>query len=104
MEVCRNFGPAEGYLEHIRNLCNEYGVILIFDECSSGFRETFGGLHKKYGVYPDMTIYSKTMGNGYVIAAVLGKKEIMDAAQGYGLVQHFGPTVLDQLQHLPPLM
>jgi len=83
MEVCRNFGPAEGYLEHIRNLCNEYGVIL--------------GLHKKYGVYPDMTIYSKTMGNGYVIAAVLGKKEIMDAAQGSWISSTFwtdriGPT------------
>lgn len=82
MEVCRNFGPAEGYLEHIRRLCDEYGVVLIFDECTSGFRESFGGLHKKYGVFPDMTIYSKTLGNGYVIAAVLGKKEIMDAAQG----------------------
>ncbi len=97
MEVCRNFGPAEGYLEHIRNLCNEYGVILIFDECTSGFRATFGGLHKKYGVYPDMTIYSKTMGNGYVIAAVLGKKEIMDAAQGSWISSTFwtdriGPT------------
>ncbi len=97
MEVCRNFGPAEGYLEHIRNLCNEYGVILIFDECTSGFRETYFGLHKKYGVYPDMTIYSKTMGNGYVIAAVIGKKEIMDAAQGSWISSTFwtdriGPT------------
>ena len=97
MEVCRNFGPAEGYLEHIRNLCNEYGVILIFDECTSGFRETFVGLYKKYGVNPDMTIYSKTMGNGYVIAAVLGKKEIMNAAQGSWISSTFwtdriGPT------------
>lgn len=97
MEVCRNFGPEKGYLEHIRNLCNEYGVILIFDECTSGFRETYFGLHKKYGVYPDMTIYSKTMGNGYVIAAVMGKKEIMDAAQGSWISSTFwtdriGPT------------
>ena len=93
-----NFEEIENIiLEHIRNLCNEYGVILIFDECTSGFRETFGGLHKKYGVYPDMTIYSKTMGNGYVIAAVLGKKEIMDAAQGSWISSTFwtdriGPT------------
>ncbi len=97
MEVCRNYGPEKGYLEFIRNLCNEYGVVLIFDECTSGFRETFGGLHIKYGVYPDMTIYSKTMGNGYVIAAVLGKKEIMDAAQGSWISSTFwtdriGPT------------
>ena len=109
MEVCRNFGPAEGYLEFIRNLCNEYGVLLIFDECTSGFRETFGGLHKKYGVYPDMTIYSKTMGNGYVIAAILGKKEIMDAAQGSWISSTFwtdriGPTAalaaLDEMERV----
>lgn len=97
MEVCRNFGPAEGYLEFIRNLCNQYGVILIFDECTSGYRETFGGLHKKYGVYPDMTIYSKTMANGYALAAVLGRKDIMDAAQGSWISSTFwteriGPT------------
>ena len=82
METCRNFGPEKGFLEHIRKLCDEYGVVLIFDECTSGFRETFGGLFKKYGVTPDMTIYSKTMGNGYVIAAVIGRKDIMEAAQG----------------------
>ena len=97
MEVCRNFGPAEGYLEHIRNLCNEYGVLLIFDECSSGFRETFGGLYKKYGVNPDMTIFSKTMANGYAECAVIGRKEIMDAAQGSWISSTFwteriGPT------------
>lgn len=97
MEVCRNFGPAEGYLEHIRNLCNEYGVILIFDECTSGFRETFGGLYKKYGVNPDMTILSKTIGNGFAISAVVGHKDIMDAAQGSWISSTFwteriGPT------------
>jgi glutamate-1-semialdehyde 2,1-aminomutase len=82
MEVCRNFGPADGYLKHIRKLCSEYGVVLIFDECTSGFRETFGGLFQNYGVNPDMTIYSKTMANGYVMAAVVGHKDIMQAAQG----------------------
>jgi glutamate-1-semialdehyde 2,1-aminomutase len=97
METCRNFGPEKGYLEHIRKLCDEYGVVLIFDECTSGFRETFGGLFKKYGVTPDMTIYSKTMGNGYVIAAVIGHKDIMEAAQGSWISSTFwtdriGPT------------
>lgn len=109
MEVCRNFGPAEGYLEHIRNLCDQYGVVLIFDECTSGFRETFGGLHKKYGIYPDMTIYSKTMANGYVMAAVLGRKDIMDAAQGSWISSTFwtdriGPTAalaaLDEMERI----
>ena len=82
MEVCRNIGPEKGYLEMIRRLCSQYGVILIFDECTSGFRETFGALHTKYRVFPDMTIYGKTMANGYVMAAVVGRKDIMDAAQG----------------------
>lgn len=97
MEVCRNFGPENNFLENIRNLCNERGIVLIFDECTSGFRETFGGLYKKYGVDPDMTIFSKTMGNGYAICAVLGRKEIMDAAQGSWISSTFwteriGPT------------
>lgn len=107
MEVCRNFGPADGYLEHIRKLCNEYGVVLIFDECTSGFRETFGGLYQKYGVNPDMTIYSKTMANGYVMAAVVGRKDIMQAAQGSWISSTFwtdriGPTAalaaLDEME------
>lgn len=82
MEVCRNFGPEDNFLQKVRSLCTERGIVLIFDECTSGFRETFGGLFLKYGVTPDMTIFSKTMGNGYAICAIVGKKEIMDAAQG----------------------
>ena len=97
MEVCRNFGPEDGFLEKIRRLCTERGIVLIFDECTSGFRETFGGLFKKYGVTPDMTVYSKTMANGYALSAVLGRKEIMDAAQGSWISSTFwteriGPT------------
>ena len=81
MEVCRNNEPKDGYLQKVRQLANDRHIILIFDECTSGFRETYGGLYKKYGVEPDMAIYSKTMGNGYAISAVVGKKEIMEAAQ-----------------------
>ena len=50
MEVSRNTGPAEGFLEGVRRLASENGIVLIFDECTSGFRETFGGLYKKFGV------------------------------------------------------
>ncbi|MCR5325571.1 MAG: aminotransferase class III-fold pyridoxal phosphate-dependent enzyme [Bacteroidales bacterium] len=97
MEVCRNDGPEPGYLQKIRELCSARGIILIFDECTSGFRETFGGLYKKYGVEPDMAIYSKTMGNGYAISAVVGKEWIMQAAQGTFISSTFwteriGPT------------
>lgn len=109
MEVCRNFGPADGYLEYIRKLCNEYGVVLIFDECTSGFRETFGGLFQNYGVNPDMTIYSKTMANGYVMAAIVGRKDIMQAAQGSWISSTFwtdriGPAAalaaLDEMERI----
>ncbi len=81
MEVSRNHGPEPGYLEEIRKITKENNIILIFDECTSGFRETFGGLHKKYGVEPDMAMFGKAMGNGYAITGVIGKKEIMQAAQ-----------------------
>ena len=47
------------------------GTVLIFDECTSGFRETFGGLHKKYGVEPDMAMFGKALGNGYAITATI---------------------------------
>jgi glutamate-1-semialdehyde 2,1-aminomutase len=54
---------------------------LIFDECTSGFRQTNGGLHKLYGVEPDIAIFGKALGNGYAITAVIGRREIMEAAQ-----------------------
>jgi glutamate-1-semialdehyde 2,1-aminomutase len=81
MEVSRNMGPDPGYLEGVRKLCDEHGLVLIFDECTSGFRETFGGLHKKYGVEPDMCMFGKALGNGYAITAVLGRRGVMEAAQ-----------------------
>lgn len=81
MEVSRNFGPKPGYLEAVRKLATDNNIILIFDECTSGFRQTFGGLHKMYGVEPDMAMFGKALGNGYAITAVLGKKDIMQAAQ-----------------------
>ncbi|MGB0805828.1 MAG: aminotransferase class III-fold pyridoxal phosphate-dependent enzyme [Salibacteraceae bacterium] len=81
MEVSRNLGPKKGYLEGIRELCDKNGLVLIFDECTSGFRETFGGLHKKYGVDPDLCMFGKALGNGYAITAVLGRKSVMEATQ-----------------------
>ena len=81
MEVIRNVPPDNNFLQKIRDLATKKNIILIFDECTSGFRETFGGIYKKYNIEPDLLIYGKTMGNGYGITAVLGKKEIMEAAQ-----------------------
>jgi glutamate-1-semialdehyde 2,1-aminomutase len=81
MEVQRNEPPKDGFLEKVRKLATEKGIVLVFDECTSGFRETFGGLHKKYGVEPDMAIFGKALGNGYAITGTIGRREIMEAAQ-----------------------
>ncbi len=81
MEVVRNFGPEGNFLQKVRDLATQKNIVLIFDECTSGFRETFGGIYKKYGVEPDMAMYGKTIGNGYALTAVVGKRAVMEAAQ-----------------------
>ena len=81
MEVVRNKGPEDSFLHKVRKLATDRGIVLIFDECTSGFRETFGGLHKKYGVEPDMAMFGKALGNGYAITAIMGKRSVMEAAQ-----------------------
>jgi glutamate-1-semialdehyde 2,1-aminomutase len=97
MEVVRNQGPQDNFLHKVRKLATERGIVLIFDECTSGFRETFGGLHKKYGVEPDMAMFGKALGNGYGITATIGRREIMEAAQSTFISSTFwteriGPT------------
>ena len=81
MEVCRSTQPDVNFLKKIRKLCDRKKIILIFDECTSGFRESLGGLHKKIGIFPDMAILGKALGNGYAITAVLGKQDVMDDAR-----------------------
>jgi glutamate-1-semialdehyde 2,1-aminomutase len=82
MEVSRTVGPEAGFLEDIRRLATEHGAVLVFDECSSGFRQTFGGLHLAFGVEPDMAMYGKALGNGYAVTACVGRRAVMEAAQG----------------------
>lgn len=81
MEVVRNAPPKDNFLHKVRELATARGIVLMFDECSSGFRQTFGGIHKMYDVEPDLAMYGKTMGNGYAINAVIGRREVMEAAQ-----------------------
>lgn len=81
MEVSRNQGPEPGFLENVRQLATDKGIVLIFDECTSGFRQSFGGLHKLYGIEPDMAMFGKALGNGYAITATIGRRAIMEAAQ-----------------------
>ena len=97
MEVMRNQEPKNNFLHKVRKLATDNGIVLIFDECTSGFRETFGGLHKKYGVEPDMAMFGKALGNGYAITAIIGKREVMEAAQSTFISSTFwteriGPT------------
>lgn len=81
MEVMRSTEPAVGYLEAIREKCNKNGIVLIFDECTSGFRETYGGLHLKFGVTPDLATFGKALGNGYAITALIGKSNVMTSVE-----------------------
>ena len=97
MEVERSMAPENDFLKKVRQLATKHEIILIFDECTSGFRETFGGLHKKYSVEPDMAMFGKALGNGYAITAVLGKRSVMEAAQNTFISSTFwteriGPT------------
>jgi len=81
MEVSRNKGPENGFLEKVRKLATDKNIVLIFDECTSGFRQTLGGLHKQYGVEPDIAVFGKALGNGYAITAVIGRRNVMEATQ-----------------------
>ena len=81
MEVVRNFGPENDFLKKVREIATKNNIVLVFDECTSGFRETFGGIHKKYNVEPDIAMYGKTIGNGYALTAIVGRKSVMEAAQ-----------------------
>jgi glutamate-1-semialdehyde 2,1-aminomutase len=69
--------PAAGYLKQLKELCEERGVILIFDEMITGFRWHLGGAQKFHGVVPHLSAFGKAMGNGFAIAALAGKREIM---------------------------
>ena len=81
LEGARYDFPSAPFLEAIQKKAKEKNIIIIVDEISSGFRLTDGGVYKTNGFNPDMVVYGKAMGNGYAIAAVVGKDEVMDAAQ-----------------------
>lgn len=91
--VAANMGvvpPKEGFLQGLRDLCDKYGALLIFDEVITGFRIAFGGASEKYGVVPDMVTMGKIVGGGMPLAAYGGKKEIMDMVAPVGDVYQAG--------------
>lgn len=79
IELFRDEMIKEEFLLHVREVTKKKDIVLIFDECTSGFRETFGGIYKKYGIEPDLIVFGKALGNGYPITAVLGKEKVMNS-------------------------
>ncbi len=81
MEPMRHTEPKNNFLKKVRNIANEIGAVLIFDEISSGWRMNVGGYHLILDVNPDLAIFAKAMSNGYPMGSVIGKEEVMDSAQ-----------------------
>ncbi len=109
MEVERSTPPAPGFLEGVRKIASRIGAVLVFDECTSGFRRNLGGLHMHYGVEPDIAVFGKTLGNGYAINAVIGRQEVMGAIRNTFISSTFwteriglvaGLEVLNQMEKL----
>lgn len=82
--------PAEGFLEGLRSLCTDEGIVLIFDEVMTGFRVAYGGAQELYGMTPDMTTLGKIIGGGLPVGAFGGKKEIMQKLSPAGGVYQAG--------------
>ena len=74
--------PRDGYLERVRELCDEYGVVLIFDEVITGFRLALGGASERFGVTPDLATYGKAMAGGFPVAALAGRADLMERFGG----------------------
>jgi glutamate-1-semialdehyde 2,1-aminomutase/spore coat polysaccharide biosynthesis protein SpsF len=77
MEPANFVPPQPGYLQGVKNLAHEHGALLVFDEICSGFHFGLGGAQKRFGVTPDLAAFGKAMGNGYPIAVVVGRADVM---------------------------
>lgn len=91
--VAGNMGavaPAEGFLQGLRELCDEFGALLIFDEVISGFRVALGGAQERYGVMPDLCTFGKIIGGGFPVGCFAGRAEIMDQLAPNGPVYQAG--------------
>jgi glutamate-1-semialdehyde 2,1-aminomutase len=82
--------PDDGYLDGLRLLCDEHGVLLIFDEVITGFRIARGGAQDRYGVMPDLTVLGKVMGGGFPCAAFGGRRDLMEQLAPAGPVYQAG--------------
>ena len=82
--------PVDGFLQGLREVCDEHGIILIFDEVMTGFRVALGGAQALYGVKPDLTTLGKVIGGGLPVGAFGGKREIMSSIAPLGPVYQAG--------------
>jgi glutamate-1-semialdehyde 2,1-aminomutase len=81
MEPIRDHKPEPGFLKGVRELATHAGAALVIDEVSAGFRLNCGGAHLTFGIAPDIAVFSKALGNGYPAAAIIGRRDVMQAAQ-----------------------
>jgi len=91
--VAGNMGcvpPEPGFLAGLRQVCDQYGIVLILDEVMTGFRVAYGGAQKLYGVKPDLTCLGKVIGGGLPVGAYGGKREIMEKIAPIGPIYQAG--------------
>jgi glutamate-1-semialdehyde 2,1-aminomutase len=81
MEPVRDHDPEPGFLERVRELATRIGAVLIFDEITAAMRLASGGAHLAYAITPDVAVFAKAISNGYPMAAIIGTKDVMQAAQ-----------------------
>jgi glutamate-1-semialdehyde 2,1-aminomutase len=81
------FMPVDGFLQGLRELCDEAGSVLIFDEVKTGFRIATGGAYEYFGVKPDIGTYAKAMGNGFPVAAIATRGELVEGWKRGGIAQ-----------------
>jgi glutamate-1-semialdehyde 2,1-aminomutase/spore coat polysaccharide biosynthesis protein SpsF len=93
MEPVNFWPPAAGFLEGVRKLTHEHGALLIFDEICTGFHFGLGGAQKKFGVTPDLACFGKAMGNGFPIACVVGRADVMKVFEDIFFSFTFGGEV-----------
>jgi glutamate-1-semialdehyde 2,1-aminomutase len=88
--------PEPGYLEAVRELTAQRGIVLIFDEVITGYRLALGGAQERFGVTPDLTVLGKALGAGLPISAVCGRRDVMDVVAS-GTMQHIGTFNMNPL-------
>jgi len=94
LDAASGTAPPEGYIQGVRDLCDEYGVLLAFDEIVTGFRLARGGAQEYYGVTPDLACFAKGVANGMPLGVVCGRAEVMQLAKDLVISVTYGGEAL----------